>query len=90
MGNSASGEIQHEANSSIQNEQLVIDIETMLKTSEILVSDECRQVSDECRIYKVPYHLRKWNEEAYTPKVISIGPYHHNKEKFQTTEKHKV
>ena len=70
MGNSASGKIQ-------------IDIETMLKTSEILVSDECR-------IYKVPYHLRKWNEEAYTPKVISIGPYHHNKEKFQTTEKHKV
>ena len=83
MGNSASGEIQHEANSSIQNEQLVIDIETMLKTSEILVSDECR-------IYRVPYHLRKWNAEAYTPHVISIGPYHHNKEKFQTTEKHKV
>ena len=70
MGNSASGKIQ-------------IDIETMLKTSEILVSDECR-------IYKVPYQIRKWNEEAYTPKVISIGPYHHNKEKFQTTEKHKV
>nr|XP_023912903.1 UPF0481 protein At3g47200-like [Quercus suber]POF09907.1 upf0481 protein [Quercus suber] len=45
---------------------------------------------NECCIYKVPYHLRKWNEEAYTPHVISIGPYHHNKEKFQTMEKHKV
>ncbi|KAM3762769.1 hypothetical protein ACB098_01G371000 [Castanea mollissima] len=43
----------------------------------------------ECCIYKVPYHLRKWNEEAYTPHVISIGPYYHNKEKFRTTEKHK-
>ena len=55
----------------------------MLKTTEILVSDECS-------IYKVPYHLRKWNEESYTPRSISIGPYHHNKEKFQTMEKHKV
>ncbi|KAM3714913.1 hypothetical protein ACJW31_01G369200 [Castanea mollissima] len=42
---------------------------------------------NECRIYKVPLHLRKWNKEAYTPNVISIGPYHHNKNKFQTMEK---
>ena len=41
------------------------------------------------RIYKVPFHLRKQNEEAYTPQVISIGPIHHNKEKFKTMEKHK-
>ncbi|KAL4655093.1 hypothetical protein ACB092_01G426000 [Castanea dentata] len=102
MENSASGQIQQEANSSIKNEnaeipeksrtssgnenqieQLVIDFATMLKTSDILVSDECR-------IYKVPLHLRKWNEESYSPRVISIGPYHHNKEKFQTMEKHKI
>ncbi|KAL4655101.1 hypothetical protein ACB092_01G426700 [Castanea dentata] len=102
MENSASGQIQQEANSSIknenteipvesrtlsgnenQNEQLVIDIETMLRTSEI-------PVSDKCRIYRVPDHLRKWNGEAYTPHVISIGPYHHNKEKFQKMEKYKV
>ncbi|XP_030934252.1 UPF0481 protein At3g47200-like [Quercus lobata] len=77
MENSASGQIQQEA------EQLVIDFATMLKTSEILASDECR-------IYKVPHHLRKWNEESYKPRSISIGPYHHDKEKFQTMEKHKV
>ena len=101
MEHSASGQIQQESNSSIknentkipvesrtsngnenQNEQLVIDMETMLKTSEILVSDECR-------IYRVPDHLRKWNGEAYSPQVISIGPYHHNKEKFQKMEKYK-
>ena len=45
------------------------------------------QLQNECRIYKVPFHLRKWNKEAYTPNVISIGPYHHNKKKFQTMEK---
>ena len=102
MENSASGKIQREANSSIKNEnieiqeesrtssgnenqnkQLVNDIETKLKMLEFIVPNEC------C-IYKVPYHLRKRNEEAYTPHVISIGPYHHNKEKFRTTEKHKV
>ncbi|XP_075667500.1 UPF0481 protein At3g47200-like [Castanea sativa] len=101
MENSASWEIQ-QADSSIknenteipvetrtssgnenQNEQLVIDIETMLKTSEI-------PVSDECHIYRVPDHLRKWNGEAYTPQVISIGPYHHNKENFQKMDKNKV
>nr|POE95385.1 upf0481 protein [Quercus suber] len=27
-------------------------------------------------IYRVPYHLRKLKEEAYTPQVISIGPFH--------------
>uniref|UniRef100_A0A2N9GQG1 Uncharacterized protein n=1 Tax=Fagus sylvatica TaxID=28930 RepID=A0A2N9GQG1_FAGSY len=43
----------------------------------------------QCRIYRVPIHLRKQNEEAYTPQVISIGPIHHNKEKFKTMEKHK-
>ena len=91
MENSASTEIQQE-NSSIknenteipeesrtssgnqnQNERLIIDIETMLKLL---------QESDDCRIYRVPYHLRKWNKEAYTPQVISIGPYHHNKKNF--------
>lgn len=44
---------------------------------------------NECRIYRVPYHLRKWNVEAYTPPVISIGPYHHGRKEFQPMEKHK-
>nr|POE70171.1 upf0481 protein [Quercus suber] len=48
------------------------------------------RTSTECRIYKVPRHLRKWNEEAYTPHVISIGPIHHGNKRFQTMEKHKV
>ena len=32
-----------------------------------------------CCIYKVPTKLREVKEEAYTPKLISIGPVHHNK-----------
>ncbi|XP_030967174.1 UPF0481 protein At3g47200-like isoform X2 [Quercus lobata] len=31
----------------------------------------------ECCIYKVPKKLRQVKKEAYTPKLISIGPFHH-------------
>ncbi len=43
-----------------QNERLVNDIITMFKKLE-------PPVSTECHMYKVPYYLRKVNEEAYTP-----------------------
>lgn len=37
---------------------------------------EVRNISNSITgIYRVPYHLRKLNEEAYTPQVISIGPF---------------
>ncbi|XP_075646857.1 UPF0481 protein At3g47200-like isoform X2 [Castanea sativa] len=36
-----------------------------------------------CCIYKVPKRLRKINEQAYTPKLISIGPVHHNKDELK-------
>ncbi|XP_030955520.1 UPF0481 protein At3g47200-like [Quercus lobata] len=99
MENSESGQIPQETNSSIENEnenteipeesrtssgnenpneQSVINIEKLGKELLVLFDG---------RIYRVPYHLRKWNPEAYTPQVISIGPYHHGKKKFQTMEK---
>ena len=34
----------------------------------------------ECCIYKVPQKLRDVNGDAYTPKLISIGPFHHHNE----------
>ena len=56
---------------------------------EITASASIR-TSTERRIYSVPYLLCKWNEEAYTPQVISTGPIHHGNIKFQTMEMHKV
>jgi hypothetical protein len=50
-------------------------------------------------IYRVPKQLRKVNEEAYTPKLVSIGPFHHihrksDKEKYKLDlkdmEEHKL
>ena len=50
-------------------EELVIDVPLVL---------EPVQWSD-CCIYRVPTKLREVNQEAYTPKLISIGPLHHGK-----------
>ena len=62
-----------------KNDELVIEIEKIVERREI-------QSSTQCRIYKVPYHLRKWNEEAYTPQVVSIGPFHHKNERLKAME----
>ncbi|KAL5794967.1 hypothetical protein ACOSP7_003561 [Xanthoceras sorbifolium] len=40
-------------------------------------------------IYRVPQYLRKLNEEAYTPRLISIGPLHHGKYHLLGMESHK-
>ncbi|XP_031271972.1 UPF0481 protein At3g47200-like [Pistacia vera] len=44
---------------------------------------------DLCCIYRVPKHIRKVNEEAYTPQIVSIGPFHYGKEELEFTEKQK-
>ncbi|KAG2667376.1 hypothetical protein I3760_15G111200 [Carya illinoinensis] len=41
-------------------------------------------------IYKVPDPLRYSSEEAYTPQVISIGPFHRENKKLQAMEKLKL
>ncbi|KAL2346772.1 hypothetical protein Fmac_000772 [Flemingia macrophylla] len=62
----------------------VIEIHEMLKGAEELVTDEC------C-IYKVPHHICRFNKDAYTPKVVSIGPYHHNTlPRLHNMQRHKL
>lgn len=41
-------------------------------------------------IYKVPKKLRKANETAYTPQLVSIGPLHHGVTQLQGMEAHKL
>ncbi|KAK9997275.1 hypothetical protein SO802_021961 [Lithocarpus litseifolius] len=65
-----------------KNDELVIEIRKMVERPEI-------EPSKQCRIYKVPNPLRKWNEEAYTPKVVSIGPFPHKNERLKAMEDYK-
>jgi hypothetical protein len=91
MAESASEEIQEEANvnenSEIQREEdkeLANEIKKMVESSE-------RAMSLGCRIYRVPHVLRKLKEEAYTPQVLSIGPFHlHGDKRLEIMEKLKV
>ncbi|KAM6550577.1 hypothetical protein CsatB_000385 [Cannabis sativa] len=43
---------------------------------------------DRC-IYRVPKRLRDVNDNAYTPKVVSIGPFHHANQNLKPMEDHK-
>ncbi|KAI9078995.1 hypothetical protein K1719_039042 [Acacia pycnantha] len=44
----------------------------------------------ECCIYRVPYDIRKLNEDNFTPKVVSIGPLHYGHPRLQNMEKYKL
>ncbi|KAF6170444.1 hypothetical protein GIB67_030127 [Kingdonia uniflora] len=45
--------------------------------------------SSQCCIYKIPECLRTLSEDAYVPKIVSIGPFHRDKESLQAMEEHK-
>ncbi|PQM38189.1 hypothetical protein Pyn_36848 [Prunus yedoensis var. nudiflora] len=44
---------------------------------------------DKWCIYRVPSKLRNVNEAAYTPQLLSIGPFHHGKPELKDMETHK-
>ncbi|KAI3442142.1 uncharacterized protein J3R85_001458 [Psidium guajava] len=46
--------------------------------------------SSECCIYRVPEKFRREKAEAYTPQVVSIGPFHREKTVLQLTEEIKL
>ncbi|KAM7493052.1 hypothetical protein LguiB_027661 [Lonicera macranthoides] len=62
-----------------QDSKLVNEIDKMLDELEPPPS------SKRC-IYRVPMELRKVNEEAYTPRIVSIGPFHRNNKKLESMD----
>ncbi|KAH9609519.1 hypothetical protein KSS87_022511 [Heliosperma pusillum] len=47
-------------------------------------------LSSKCCIYRIPQSLREANKPAYSPCLISIGPFHHAKKRFQPMEDTKL
>ncbi|KAK7813428.1 upf0481 protein [Quercus suber] len=43
-----------------------------------------------CLIFKVPAHVREVDERAYNPKVVSIGPFHHDEPGLRFMEAQKL
>ncbi|XP_020540827.1 UPF0481 protein At3g47200 [Jatropha curcas] len=71
-----------------ENNQVLIDIYELTK----IVSRELETVqplSDTCFIYRAPKRLRDLNEKAYTPQLVSIGPYHHSRKELKPMDEHK-
>ncbi|KAG2676171.1 hypothetical protein I3760_12G040600 [Carya illinoinensis] len=46
--------------------------------------------SHECSIFRVPNGLRRHNEKAFVPQVVSIGPFHHENKELKGMEKIKL
>jgi hypothetical protein len=44
----------------------------------------------ECCIYMVPKKLRNVSEQAYTPKLVSIGPFHQGQKELRDMEMYKL
>jgi hypothetical protein len=71
--------------------------ETEIQQAKLLANDITKMIesaqplsSPEPCIYKAPDPFRKLKTKAYTPQVLSIGPFHHGKKKLKTMEKYKV
>ncbi|MED6147999.1 hypothetical protein PIB30_049038 [Stylosanthes scabra] len=63
-------------------DDFVIEISEILDGAKPLLTYKC------C-IYKVPHDIRKVNEDAYTPKAVSIGPFHRGNQNLLHMEEHK-
>ena len=74
----------------MEPDKLSEDQELILSIPVLALEEMEPEKRPECCIYKVPQKLRKVKEEAYTPKLISIGPYHYGEKNLKKMEDLKV
>ncbi|XP_044481474.1 UPF0481 protein At3g47200-like [Mangifera indica] len=58
-------------------------------SSSINIKEDPDPHPDQLCIYRVPKSIRKGNQEAYTPQIVSIGPLHYGREDLKGMEKQK-
>ncbi|KAI4345977.1 hypothetical protein L6164_013061 [Bauhinia variegata] len=71
---------------SISNENKTDQLEDFALLIEMAELPQDSSVKDHC-IYRVPQKVRHIKEAAYTPRVVSIGPFHHEEERLILMEK---
>ncbi|KAM5552973.1 UPF0481 protein [Rosa sericea] len=74
--------------SSSSHISIVIEDKDVEALQDRMMENLCRDLpfSDICCIFRVPEVLRRHNPKAYTPDVVSIGPFHRGGEPFQRME----
>ena len=72
-----------------QSHEVSLDVNELANSLKERLKIE-KAFSPACCIYRVPERLRKLNEKAYTPRVVSVGPIHHGKENLKAMEDHKI
>ncbi|KAK9101946.1 hypothetical protein Sjap_019200 [Stephania japonica] len=81
------------SNAEISETRITIEGDGVVASLEAkLLQEEHRSMSRKggC-IFKTPAIFRDINEKAFTPQLVSIGPYHRNKlQQYEVTEKYKV
>jgi len=89
-GNNTKEQIMAKTSSSNQTSITIRDIVTKVTSS--IQGKLCQKspIPSECSIFRVPDRLRRHNEKAFEPELVSIGPFHHGKEKLQAMEKIKL
>ncbi|MCL7026166.1 hypothetical protein MKW94_021496 [Papaver nudicaule] len=48
-----------------------------------------QELESPVQIFKIPNNVKKRNQDAYQPKMVSIGPYHYGKPQLQPMQSHK-
>ncbi|XP_061370442.1 UPF0481 protein At3g47200-like [Gastrolobium bilobum] len=57
---------------------------------ENILDNAVSPLTTKCCIYRIPHGIRNLNSDAYTPKVVSIGPFHHGNPTLRNMESHKL
>ncbi|KAF5819732.1 hypothetical protein HanRHA438_Chr02g0092131 [Helianthus annuus] len=75
-----------------QNHVITIEEEVEIMKTQMKSSPKLLQKSagnSSCCIFRVPQSLVEINKDAYQPRIVSIGPYHHGNKNLEMIQEHK-